>query len=120
MGFKDYFRKNFETSDNHEYSTLRTHYYIAKKEEAIEAVNNLLAKEKVLSSVVNEARGEIIFEARNCGGTFTITNLSYTNCAIDIQVNTYNILPGLKGIRIIEHYYEELDKMLRQRMPNTR
>lgn len=120
MAFKDYFRKNFETRDNHEYVSLRTHYYLAKKEEAISAIEELLKKEKALSTVVNMERGEIVFEARDCSGTFSVINVSYTNCAIDIQVNTYNIFPSLKGIKIIEHYYEELDKVLRQKMPNMR
>jgi hypothetical protein len=52
MKLKYYFSKDFQTSDNHELETLRTHYYRSLKDKAIETiVNNILSRSSEFASV---------------------------------------------------------------------
>ena len=44
MKFSDYFKKNFETSDNALYSELETRYYRNKLEDAISALKDMIAE----------------------------------------------------------------------------
>ena len=41
MKAKYYFSKDFQTSDNHDIESLRTRYYRARKEQAIEVIQNI-------------------------------------------------------------------------------
>lgn len=112
MTFKDYFSKNFETSDNHHIQTLKTHYYNSRKEDAIGAVLEVMKEMKCINKNVDEEHGEIIVDASSFSGTITITATAYTEMAIDIQVMTYNILPTAKGKKVIEEIYSLIDKKL--------
>ena len=42
MKFTDYFKKNFETSDNSVYKELETRYYRAKMEDGMTAVKEMI------------------------------------------------------------------------------
>lgn len=112
MKISYYFSKEFGTSDNHDLETLRTHYYRARKEQAIEAVSNILKEDKAKIKSVDEERGEIIFDHMDYSGTATITATAFTEMAVDFNVMTYNILPTAKGKKVIEKLYKELDKKL--------
>lgn len=110
MTFKDYFSKTFETSDNHHIESLRTHYYRVRKEEAYDATLAVLKNMKAVIKSSDGERGEIIVDASDFTGTVSITATSYTEVAVDIIVMTFNILPSAKGKKIIEQFYELLDK----------
>lgn len=113
MNFKDYFSKTFETSDNHRISSLRTHYYYATKEEAMDNVVLVLKEMGSINKSIGEERGEIIVDARDFSCTATVTLTSFRVCAVDMNVLTYNFLPTAKGKKIIEDFYDRLDKKLR-------
>lgn len=112
MTFKDYFSKTFETSDNHHIGSLRTHYYRVRKEDAFDAVLAVLKGMKTIIKSSDPERGEIIVDASDFSGTVSITATSYTEIAVDIIVMTYNVLPSAKGKKIIEKFYDLLDKRI--------
>lgn len=112
MTFKDYFSKNFETSDNHHIESLRTHYYRVRKEEAFNASLEVLKKMKAVIKSSDEERGEIICDASDFSGTVSVTATSYSEVAVDINVLTYNFFPSAKGKKIIEEIYSQLDKKI--------
>ena len=113
MNFKDYFSKNFETDDRHRIPSLRTHYYLATKEEAMTAISEVLKEMKSINKSFDSDYGEIVVDASDFSGTVTIVNLSFRVCAVDIQVMTYNFLPTAKGKKVIEKFYSKLDSKLR-------
>ena len=112
MTFKDYFSKTFETSDNHHIDTLRTHYYRVRKEDAYDATLSVLKEMKAVIKSSDPERGEIIVDASDFSGTVSITATSFTEIAVDIIVMTFNVLPSAKGKKIIEKFYELLDKKI--------
>lgn len=112
MTFKDYFSKTFETSDNHHIDTLRTHYYRLRKEDAYDATLSVLKEMKAIIKSSDPERGEIIVDASDFSGTVSITATSFTEIAVDIIVMTFNVLPSAKGKKIIEKFYELLDKKI--------
>lgn len=112
MRLKDYFSKTFETRDNHEIQSLRTHYYRTRKEDVVDAVYTVLKKMGAVVSDANIERGEIIIDAGEFSGTITITATSFTEIACDISVITYNFLPTGKGVRVIEKFYSILDTLV--------
>ena len=112
MTFKDYFSKTFETSDNHHIDTLRTHYYRVRKEDAYDATLSVLKEMKAVIKSSDPERGEIIVDASDFSGTVSITATSFTEIAVDIIVMTFNFLPSAKGKKIIERFYELLDKKI--------
>lgn len=112
MTFKDYFSKTFETSDNHHIDTLRTHYYRVRKEDAYDATLSVLKEMKSVIKSSDPERGEIIVDASDFSGTVSITATSFTEIAVDIIVMTFNFLPSAKGKKIIEKFYELLDKKI--------
>lgn len=112
MKIKYYFSKEFATSDNHEIETLRTHYYRARKEQAMEVVCDILKNDKAKVRSIDEERGEIIFDHMDYSGTATVTATSFSEMAIDFNVLTYNVLPTAKGKKVIENIYKLIDKKL--------
>ena len=46
MAFRDFFKKDFETSDNSSYDTLKTHYYRNRIDEVKEALYELIKEQK--------------------------------------------------------------------------
>ena len=112
MKIKYYFAKDFQTSDNHDLDTLRTHYYRARKEETIEAVQEMAKEFKCKIKYVDEERGEIIFDHLDYNACATVTATSYTEKAIDFNLLTYNVLPTALGKKVIEKFYKYLDKKL--------
>lgn len=112
MRFKDYFSNNFETSENHEITTLRSRYYRCRNVEAMEAVKKLASDLNAILRHVDNERHEIIFETRSFSATAMITSPSYTETAIDFQITTYAVFPFGKGVKVIENLYQKLDKIL--------
>ena len=112
MKFKYYFSKDFQTSDNHDIESLKTHYYHARKEVAMEAVVQMAKDFKCKIKSIDEERGEIIFDNVNYNASATITATSYTEMAIDFIVLTFNFLPTAPGKKVIEKFYSVLDKTL--------
>ena len=112
MKFRDYFSKEFGTSDRHEYDTLRTHYYRGRVEEVNEKVCEVLKRDNCIIKGVDLERHEINFDNAEYSGVATLSVVSFTEIAVDFQVMTFNILPGAKGKKVIEKLYSELDKEL--------
>lgn len=112
MKFKYYFAKDFQTSDNHEIESLRTHYYRGKKEDVIKAIEDMAKEFKFKVKSIDEERGEVIFDHMDYSGTATVTAISYTEMGVDFAILTYNILPTAPGKKHIEKFYAYLDKNL--------
>ena len=112
MKLKYYFAKDFQTTDNHDLETLRTHYYRSRKEDAVEVVVNMAKEMKCKIRHIDEERGEIIFDHVNYNASAIITATSYTEMAIDFAVLTFNVLPTALGKKVIESFYKHLDKKL--------
>lgn len=112
MKFKYYFAKDFQTSDNHELETLKTHYYRARKEEALKVVEEMAKEFKCKIKHIDEERGEIIFDHVDYNASAIITATTYTEMAIDFVIMTYNVLPTAPGKKVIEKFYSYIDKKL--------
>ncbi len=112
MKFKYYFAKDFATCDNHEIPTLKTHYYRIRKDDAIEAIKRVALSFGCKIKATDIERGEVVFDHMQYSASATITGVSFTETAIDLNVFTYNILPTAKGKKIIEEYYMAIDKAL--------
>ena len=97
MKLKYYFSKDFQTSDNHELETLRTHYYRSLKEKAIDAVTAMAKEMKCKVKHVDNERGEIIFDHLDYNACAIITSTSYTEMAIDFSII---FLPNALGIML--------------------
>lgn len=112
MKFRYYFAKVFESTDNHELNSLRSHYYRSSKQQVIDACIETLKEMKARIENVEKERGEIMFDAAAFSGTVTVVDVSYIEISADMCVLTYNILPTAKGKKIIEDFYSRLDKKL--------
>lgn len=112
MKFKDYFKNDFETSEDHYIKALRSRYYRCRNEQAMDAVKALAKKEKATVKYIDVERHEIIFETSKYSITATFVSPSYSETAIDFKVITYKLLPMGKGAKIIEELYKKLDNLL--------
>ena len=112
MKLRDYFSKDFQTSDNHEIETLRTHYYRCLKDKALETVVAMAKEMKCKVKHVDNDRGEIIFDHLDYNACAIITATSYTEMAIDFTILTYNVLPTAPVKKAIEKFYKYLDSKL--------
>ena len=112
MKLKYYFSKDFQTSDNHELETLRTHYYRSLKDKAMDIVVAMAKEMKCKVKHVDTERGEIIFDHVDYNACAIVTATSYTEMAIDFTILTYNVLPTAFGKKVIEKFYKHLDSKL--------
>ena len=112
MALRDLFRKDFETSDNSSYDTLRTHYYRNRIEEVKEAIYELIKQEKGNLQDENDNYQEILFETSGYSCIVKMTSITPIEQAIDFKVNTYNLIGFGKGKKVIERLYDALDKKL--------
>ena len=109
MGFRDFFKKDFETSDNSSYDTLRTHYYRNRLDEVKEELYDFIKEEKGNLQDENDNYQEILFERSGYSCIIKITSITPIEHAIDFKVNTYNLLGFGKGKKIIERLDSCLD-----------
>ena len=112
MKFSDYFKKNFETSDNSPYEELGTRYYRAKAEEGMAAVKEMIVEVKAKIVDENEYYQEILFETPQYTCTAKVTATTPVEIAIDFNISTFNFIGMLKGIKFIQSFYEVLNKKL--------
>ncbi len=112
MAFRDFFKKDFETSDNSSYNTLKTHYYRNRYEEVKEALYELIKEEKGNLQDENDQYQEVLFETSGYSCIIKITSTTPIEHAIDFKVNTYNLFGFGKGKKVIERLYALLDNKL--------
>lgn len=112
MKIKYYFSKDFQTSDNHEIESLRTHYYRSRKEQVFGVIEEMVKEFKCKIKHVDEERGEIIFDHLDYNACATITAASYIEMAVDFNILAYNVLPTAFGKKVIEKFYKYLDSKL--------
>ena len=112
MKFSDYFKKNFETSDNTSYPELETRYYRNKIEDGMRALKEMISEVGAVIVDENDIYQEILFETSNFSCTAKITVTTPVELAIDFNIVTYNFLGLLKGLKHIESFYQILDKKL--------
>ena len=112
MGIRDFFKKDFETSDNSIYQTLKTHYYRNRYDEVKEVIFELIKEEKGNLQDENDQYQEILFETSGYSCIIKITSTTPIEHAIDFKVNTYNLLGFGKGKKVIERLYSILDSHL--------
>lgn len=112
MRFRDYFRNDFETSENHHIQSLRSRYYRCRNEQGMDAVKKLAEEEKGTIKYVDETRHEIIYDTKTYSVTATITSPSFSETAIDFKIITYKLIPMGSGKKIIEDLYKKLDNLL--------
>ena len=113
MRFSDYFRNDFETSDNHYLPELRTRYYRCRNEAAMEQVLNVAKAENAKIRDVNDVHNEIFFETPKYSCIATVISPTLTETAVDFKVTTNKLLPMGAGSKIIMRLYE----MLNQKLP---
>ena len=112
MKFGDYFKKNFETTDNSEYKELETRYYRAKLEDGMEALKEMISEVKARIIDENEYYQEILFETAQYSCTAKVTATTPVEIAIDFTITTFNFIGMLKGMKYIQSFYEIMDKKL--------
>ena len=112
MKFSDYFKKNFETSDNTSYSELETRYYRNKLEDALLALKEMIAEVGAIIVDENDIYQEILFETSGYSCTAKITVTTPVEIGIDFNIVTYNFLGMGKGLKYIASFYEILNKKL--------
>ena len=112
MRFGDYFRNDFETSDDHYLPELRTRYYRCRNEAAKEQFLNIAKEENAKIKDINDVHGEIFFETPGYSCIATVISPTLTETAVDFKVTTNKILPFGAGRKIIMRFYEALDKKL--------
>lgn len=112
MRFRDYFSNDFETSENHNINSLRSHYYRCNKDKAFEGLRQVVGDLKAVIKYEDRERGELIFENRNFAVTVTVVNPSYIETSIDFKITTFRMLPLGKGKKYIEDMYKCLDSIL--------
>lgn len=112
MKFSDYFRKNFETSDNTTYPELETRYYRNKLDDGLTALKEMIAEVGAVIIDENADYLEILFETSNYSCTAKITVTTAVEIGIDFNIITYNFLGMGKGLKYISSFYEILNKKL--------
>lgn len=112
MKISDYFKKNFETSDNTSYEKLGTRYYRAKLADGLNALKEMIDEVNARIVDENENFQEILFESAQYSCTAKITATTPVEIAIDFNIMTFNFIGMLKGIKYIENFYQILDKKL--------
>ena len=112
MKFSDYFKKNFETSDNTIYPELETRYYRNKLEDGLSALKEMIAEVGAIIIDENTDYLEILFETSGYSCTAKITVTTAVEIGIDFNIVTYNFLGMGKGLKYIASFYEILNKKL--------
>ena len=112
MKFGDYFKKNFETTDNSEYKELETRYYRAKLEDGMQALKEMISEVKARIIDENEYYQEILFETAQYSCTAKVTATTPVEIAVDFTITTFNFIGMLKGMKYIQSFYEIMDKKL--------
>lgn len=112
MGLKDIFSKDYETSDNHQIQSLKTHYYRARYEESKEALNKIIKNKNGIILDDNTSYQELLFETKDYSCTAKFTSITPYEIAIDFKITTFNFLGLGKGRKEIELLYKELDQLL--------
>lgn len=112
MKFSDYFSKDFETSENNIYDTLKTHYYRARIEDVRNVIFSLIENEKGTVIDDNEKYSEIYYETPGYNCTITLVATTPVEVAVDFRITTYDFLSFGKGKKVIERLYNDLDSKL--------
>ena len=112
MALRDFFKKDFETSDDSNYGSLKTYYYRNRIDEVKNALYELIKEEKGNIQDENDTYQEILFETSGYSCTVKITSTTPVEHAIDFKINTYNLIGFGKGKKVIEYFYSVLDKKL--------
>lgn len=112
MKIRDYFSNDFETSDTHYISSLRTRYYRARNTQVREVALELIKSEEGIVKSNDEAHYELIFDTKYYSATFTIISTTISETAIDIKINTYSLVGMGKGKKAIERMYAYFDSKL--------
>lgn len=112
MRFKDYFSKDFESTEDNFYPSLRTRYYRAKIGEAKDALLEVIKSEKGNIIDDNETYMETLYECPEYSCTARIIATSPVEVAIDFKVTTFAFFGFGKGKKVIENLYQKLDGKL--------
>ena len=112
MKFSDYFKKNFETSDNTTYPELETRYYRNKLDDGFAALKEMIAEVGAIIVDENDVYQEVLFETSAFSATAKITVTSAVEIGIDFNIITYNFLGMGKGLKYIASFYDILNKKL--------
>lgn len=112
MRFKDYFSKDFESTENNYYPTLRTRYYRARINEAKDALLEVIEEEKGNIIDDNETYMETLFECPEYSCTARLIATSPVEIAVDFKVTTFSFFGFGKGKKVIEKLYQKMDNKL--------
>ena len=86
MKFSDYFKKNFETSDNATCSELESRYYRNRLEDCMKALKEMIAEVGAIIVDENELYQEILFETSQYSATAKITVVTPVEIGIDFNI----------------------------------
>lgn len=112
MGLKDFFSKDYETSDTSSYQTLKTHYYRSKYEDSKNALINIINDKKGIILDDNIDFQELLFETKDYSCIVKFTTITPYEIAVDFKITTFNFLGLGKGKKEIEDLYRLLDNKL--------
>ena len=112
MGFSDFFSNDFQTTDNHSNSVLKTRYYRGDYNKVKSEIIDIAKRMGFIVQEVNDDYKEIRVDSRRQEMIFNVFSISYFEQAVDIKVNTRYLLACGRGIKLIESFYKELSKNL--------
>ena len=112
MAIADYFLNNFETSDNPKDKRLSTHYYSNDLERTTSLIKQAIAKTDYVLMNEDNYYNELLFDYKNKRVVISLYRVSLYETRVDITVNTNFILPLKRGVKIIDDFFKEIDKVL--------
>lgn len=113
-----YFNNHAESSENHEDTSLQTHYYKTTKDKGLSMLENLFTNSDVYEiNSISREHGEIsvrIKKGRKAFIVATVIMVRPHHTAIDFSVTTESVLPFDFGYstNVIQHLYKVINKDL--------
>ncbi|UJL45032.1 cytosolic protein [Virgibacillus sp. NKC19-16] len=113
-----YFNNHAESSENHEDTSLQTHYYKTTKDKGLSMLENFFTNSEVYEvNSISKEHGEIsvlIKKGRKAFIVATVIMVRPYQTAIDFSVTTESVLPFDFGYstKVIQHLYKAINKDL--------
>lgn len=112
MAFGDFFSNDFETREKASNPKLVTRNYKGDYNKVKDAVCAACKQLNLQVEEINEQYKEIRADNRHQEMIINIYSVSYFHQAIDVKVNTNYFISAGRGLKLIQAFYEILDKNL--------
>ena len=114
MAFGDFFSNDFETHEKASNPKLQTRNYKGDYNKVKDEVCGVLKKLGLVVEEIDDNYKEIRADNHRQEVIVNIFSISYFHQAIDLKVNTNYLISCGRGLKLIQAFYDMLDKALQR------